>query len=275
LADPDLYIALKSVTPDQTKASARPFLEIPSFGIDGSLKRLEKVAAVILQAMQGSLIKRTIVFAEKHDDFQNLCRTFSMVILSRYRGLGPKDGPEGMTLEISEDVIPTKEKIMAPRSEGLFLALVKTSIVRHFRILYERNRRDREKRGLASPGMETQTPQFSKPAKGDSISRQFNLSQSNKMVSGEAIEATERDDKARSEKPPTELSIDVDGFNKGIARTDSGSTGAREKSGSPISEAGVASYPREPKIPDGQTEGTCPICKQMLPAEELKGAKWM
>ena len=198
-----------------------------------------------------------------------------MVILSRYRGLGPKDRPENMPLEISEDLIPTKEKIMAPRPEGLFLALVKTSIVRHFRILYERNRRDREERRLASPAMGTQTPQVSEPTKGDTIPRQFILPQSNKSASGEANQTAERDDEAQSEKQPTILSIDVDGFNTGIARTDSGRTGVREKSAPPISEAGVASYLRAPKIPDGQKEGTCPICKQVFPAEELKGVNWM
>ncbi|KAI8663493.1 hypothetical protein NCS57_00950500 [Fusarium keratoplasticum] len=271
----NLSLALKFVSPGQIKPSDQPLLEVPLFGIDGSLKRLEKVAAVILQATQGSLIKRTIVFAEKHDDFQKLSRTFSMVILSRYRGLGPKDRPENMPLEISEDLIPTKDKLLAPRPDGLFLALVKTSIVRHFRILYERDRRDRENRGLAAPAMETPTPQVSNPAEGDTIPRQFNLSQSNKLASGEANQTAERGDEAQSEKQPTVLSIDVDGFNTGIARTDSGSTSAHGKSASPVSETGVASYPRAPKIPDGQKEGTCPICKQVLPAEELKGANWI
>ena len=234
------------------------------------MKRLEKVAAVILQATQGSLIKRTIVFAKKDNDLQVLIRNFSIVILSRYRGLGP----ENMPWNIPENLIPTEEVIMAPRPEGLFLALVKTSIVRYFRILYERDRRAREKTRLASPAMETQTPQISEPVKEETTPRQFILPQSSKAASGKTTQTARRDGETQSVKPPTVLSIDVDGFNTGIVGTDSGSTGARKQPLPPVSEAGVASYPRPPKIPDGQ-KGPCPICEQVFPAEELRGVNWM
>ncbi|KAL5089321.1 hypothetical protein Trisim1_005883 [Trichoderma cf. simile WF8] len=210
-----------------------------------------------------------------HGDFQELAGIFSLAILWRYRGLAPKDTSGNMPLELSKNLIPTKEKILERYPEGLFLALVKTSIFRHFKILYERDRRDREKRGLAAPAMRSSTVQGSTPADGDTTTGQYKTPQSNKSVSGEANQTGERDDEARSKSQLTELSIDVDHYNTGIAGIDSASPTFDEKSAPPISEAGVASFPRAPKIPNGQTKGTCPICKQEFPAEELQGAKWI
>lgn len=201
-----------------------------------------------------------------------------MVILSGYRELAPKNKPENVLLEMSEDLIPTKGQVLAQHPEGLFLALVKTSIVRHFRILYERNRRDKEKRvlaALAALAMESPTLQGSNLAEGDAILKQVNPLQSNESALDKVNQTAERGDEARLEKQPTVLSNDVDDYSTGIAKIDSDSTSAHEKIARPISEAGVASYPRAPKIPDGQKTGTCPICKQVFPVEELKGVNWM
>lgn len=197
------------------------------------------------------------------------------MIFWRYRGLLPKDQSGNIRLKISEDLIPTKEKILERRPEGLFPALVKTSIVRHFRILYERDRRDREKRELLAATMRSSTPQGANPADGDIITGQYKSPQLNKSTLGEVKKTAERDDEARSENQLTELSIDVNRYNTGIAGIDSASPTSDEKPAPPISEAGVASFPRAPKIPNGETKGTCPICKQEFPAEELQGAKWM
>ncbi|KAI1086171.1 hypothetical protein F5B19DRAFT_182434 [Rostrohypoxylon terebratum] len=258
---------LESVAPDQTIASAKSALEILSFGSDGCLKRLEKIAALILQAIQGGLIRRTIVFAKKHKDFPEILEIFSMVILSRYSGLGWKErsGNIGGLKELT----PTPEQIMAPRPEGLFLALVKTSVVRHFKILYERNRRDREQARIPEP------------VTGNDMRQQFVSPRLSKSATG-AVNPTagqdRQDNDEQSVKPPTVLSIDVDCVNKEIARTDSGNAMTSEKSVDyvpPISEAGVTMYPMAPKISDGEKEGTCPICLQVFPAEELKGDKWI
>ncbi|QYT06300.1 hypothetical protein H0G86_013158 [Trichoderma simmonsii] len=265
-----LSLVLRLISSDQQKC----FLEIPLFGINESLKRLDRAAAVILQGSQSSLIKRTIVFAEKQDDFQRLSRTFSKVILSRYRGLRPEDQPENMPLEIA-DLIPTKEKVLAQRPEGLFLALMKTSIVRHFRILYERGRIDREKKLLAAPAMKASKSQGSNLADGDTIQRQYGPSQSDKLVPHGANQTAERENETRSENQPTALSIDMDSYITRIARLESASTSAHEKSVPPIAEASVVSYPRAPKIPYGQKEGICTICRQVFPAEELKNANWI
>ncbi|KKP06886.1 serine/threonine protein kinase [Trichoderma harzianum] len=214
---------------------------------------------------------RTIVFAKRHDDFQRLARTFSKVILSLHRGLAPNHKP----LEVLEDLIPTKEKILEQHPESLFLALVKTSIVRPFRILYERDIRDREKRGLLAPDMRSSTAQGANPADGDTITGQCKSPQSSKSAPGEANQTAERDDEARSENQLTVLSIDVNRYNTEIAGIDSASPTSDEKSAPPISEAGMMSFPRAPKIPNGQKKGICPICKQEFPAEELQGDKWI
>lgn len=268
-------IALKMISPSESEPSTKPFLEIPLFGINGSLRRLENIAAVILQATQGSLIKRTIIFAEKHEDFERLVRTFSMIILSRYRELAPKNKLENVPLQMSEDLIPTKEKVLAQHPEGLFLTLVKTSVVRHFKILYERSRRDKERKSTEAPAKRSSLPQDPNPVEDHTIQRQ---TQSNASEIHETNQTAPRSDEEQSEKP-TELSIDENGLKAGIAGMGAGmgseNTSGREKVAPPISESGVALYPRAPKILDGQEEGTCPICKRVLPAEELKGVKWM
>ncbi|PTB51390.1 hypothetical protein M431DRAFT_19399 [Trichoderma harzianum CBS 226.95] len=271
----NLSLAHRLIYSDKNEHHVKQSLESLLFIIEESLKRLNRVASVIIQASQDSLIKRTIVFAKQHGDFQELAKIFSLVIFWRYPGVLLKDQSGNIHLDIPEDPTLTKEKILKRRPEGLFLALVKTSIVRHFRILYERDRRDREKRVLLAPAMRSSTPQGANPADDDTIAAQYKSPQSNKSAPGEANQMAKRDDEARSENQLTELSIDVDRYNTGIAGIDSTSPTSDEKSAPPFSEAGVASFPRAPKIPNGQSKGTCPICKQEFPAEELQGAKWI
>lgn len=265
------YAALSSVSSDHTNASARPLLENPLFGIDGSLKRLEKVAAVILQATQGSLIRRAVVFAKNHNDFEEICRIFSRIILARYHVFRP----ENTSIFIDEDLIPSKDDIMAPRPASLFLALVKSSVVRHFRILYERGRRDREKTKHSRPEDGTRETQGSKLLEEGKIERRPIQQRPSGTTAAAPNYSTDVGDETKSENQPTLLSIDVDEYKKGIARTDSDSLGPRDKPAPPISEAGVAFFPPAPKISDGEKEAACPICQQVFPAEELRGGRWM
>ncbi|KAK4065581.1 hypothetical protein Trihar35433_7701 [Trichoderma harzianum] len=270
-----LDVLNKNLSLDKNEHHVKQSLESLLFIIEESLKRLNRVASVIIQASQDSLIKRTIVFAKQHGDFHDLANIFSLVIFWRYPGVLPKDQSGNIHLDISEDPTLTKEKILKRRPEGLFLALVKTSIVRHFKILYERDRRDREKGVLLAPAMRSSTPQGANPADDDITTGQYKSPQSNKSASGEANQTAKRDDEARSENQLTELSIDVDRYNTGITGIESTSPTSDERSAPPFSEAGVASFPRAPKIPNGELKGICPICKQEFPAEELQGAKWI
>ncbi|KAK4082401.1 uncharacterized protein Triagg1_2213 [Trichoderma aggressivum f. europaeum] len=261
----NLSLAHKIVSSNKNEQIVKQSLEILLFSIGKSLERLDWAASAIGQASQGKLINRTIVFARKHDDFKRLTRMFSLVILWRY---APKDQLGNMPLKSLEALIPSEKKILQRHPKGLFLALIKTSIVRHFGILYERNRRDKENKGLAALAMRSPKPQGSTPADGDTITAQYKSPQPNQPAPGEANQAAKRDDEARSENQLTVLSIDVDRYNTGRPTSD-------EKPAPLVSEAGGASFPRAPKIPNGQTKGTCPICKQEFPAEELQGAKWI
>jgi hypothetical protein len=280
LISADLYLctALNLVSSDPKEPFTESSLEIPLFGIDGSLERLEKVAAVIIQATQDSLIKRAIVFIEKQKDVQDVIKNFSWIILWRYSGLRPRDDEtQQVPLVVTKDHIPAKEKVLVQHPEGLFLALVKTSIVRHYRILYERSRNKKEKREPAAPAVsapELSLPQGFNPPEGDTVPRQANHIQSNERAPDKANQTAEPSDEAQSETQPTVLSINVADYNAEIARIGSGSTNAHEKPALSISEAGMAAFPREPKIPDGHKTGTCPICRQEFPTEKLKGANW-
>jgi hypothetical protein len=282
------YVVLSSVSSDHSQASARPLLESSLFGVDGSLKRLEKVAAVILRATQGSLIRRALVFANNHDDLEEICRIFSRMILARYHAFRSESVPmrigvhatlsEGdMTVPqqsgfIGEEPLPSKDDIMASQPADLFLALVKSSVVRHFRILYERNRRDREREKHEKP--ENKTQKIEPPEVGKTGNK-LTPPGPDQTATAAPNHPTDAEDETRSENQPTLLSIDTNEYKKGIVRTDSGDLRLRDKRGTPISEAGVAYLPPAPKIIEGQNEAVCPICRQVFPADDLRGASWM
>ncbi|KAF8861598.1 putative subtilisin, partial [Acephala macrosclerotiorum] len=195
--------------------SNRNSLDIPLFGVEGSLKRLETIAAAILQATQASLTRRVIAYAKKQQDYKDIVRRFSTIILARYRGLGPTDMPMFIRLED----LPSCEDIMRPKPLGLFFALVKCSVVRHYRIIYERNETDKD----------------------------------NKKALLEAPLAEEP-------KPPED---------------NSDRTTERPNKRAPVSEAGIALYPRPPKLSEGQKDATCPICKKVLSANEFENLSWI
>lgn len=184
------------------------------FFIRELLRCLDKLVSTTILATIGSAIPKITLFAAGHDDFKELSRMFLNVILSRYSLPVRKLILGESSTEVSEHFVPTKEVLLAAFPEGLFLALVKSSIVRYFKILYERDQRDTGNRG-ETPVMQMLTQNVCDPAKED-----------------------------MTDFPTT-------------------------------SEAGVALCHRAPKIPDGQKTGTCPICKQILPAEEFKNSNWI
>ncbi|KAI1130981.1 hypothetical protein F5Y10DRAFT_288390 [Nemania abortiva] len=123
-------------------------------------------------------------------------------------------------------------------------------------------------------GADAAIPRFREPATADDSSTHLITPQPTKLESSTADLSPNRGSEGKPKKPPIPLSIDMVLF-KGVTSADSGSSEAHEKPVSPIPEASVASYPAAPRTPDEQEEGICPICKQVLPVDELSGVKRM
>lgn len=260
------FAALKSDVSQETAVATRSVLEIPLFGIDGSLKRLEKVSAAIIQATQASLTRRVIAFAQRESnkhDCDRITRTFSMAILTRYRGLGPPDMP---MFGIPPEVIPSPDQILTSQPMGLFLALVKTFVVRHFRASYERKDNGSQNKKAPTQSHGEEEEQESGP---DTTGQE--KQQQSQSTPQKASQSSQSRDETQSETKTNPLSLQTNVFKEkmGEAST-SGPRGRR-----PVSEAGAATYPQPPKIMDGQTDAVCPICKRVQPVHVFEGPSWM
>lgn len=252
-------VAFNSDNSQQITDTSRSPLEIPLYGVDGSLRRLEKIAVAIFHATQASLTRRVIVYAKKQPDYKEITRVFSLAILSRYRGLGPEDMP---MFGIPEKLIPSPDEVLTTQPLGLFLALVKSSVVRHYRIAYERHENERENKKTIPQVLVEEEPE--PPADGlDRVKQQSNRPETipqEGLQLPELLQPKPREE-TESDTTPTPLSIQPDVFREKLGE-DASSSGSRI----PVSEAGVATYPQAPKISEGQEHATCPICKKSLPA---------
>jgi hypothetical protein len=210
------------------------------FGIEGSLKRLERIATVILQATQGSLARRVSVYAEK-------CRA--------------KEIEEGVEECIEDHVAAVIGfRFQGAITSSLSQLLVDACLYRHYRILYERSHRDQELPRLQLPAPLIRPPSQSEgqPTRAEAQS-EFHHPQ-------------QPEHESQSEHQTLPLTIDEKVVHEKLAEDSSAQP--QPKSPPSVSETGAALYPSPPNIPDGQTDGTCPLCLKVFPAEEFEGRRW-
>ena len=228
----------------------------------------------ILHATQASLTRRVIDYAKKEKDYPDIVRTFSMTILARYRGLGPQ---QSIPMFIDERFLPSSpDEVMKPKPLGLFLSLVKSSVARHYRMAYERNETDKENKESENKESIPQTPAAEEPKSPENDLDRTKWGPKQPTTEGPILEESQQS--KPSEETPSEsktqpLSIQMSAFKEKFGE-DASNSGPRAKQPT-VSEAGVASYPRAPKISDEQKDATCPICKKVLPANEFEGLSWM
>ncbi|RDW85690.1 hypothetical protein BP5796_04015 [Coleophoma crateriformis] len=238
------------------EALDRDVLQIPFFGIDGSLRRLERIATAIAHATHASLTRRVLLYAKKQDDYEEVSRIFSLSIIFRYRGLRLEDMP---MLDVPVEHIPSPDKIMAPQPLGLFLSLVKTSVIRHYRICYQRNivQEDSKK-----PTPQVVSAKSIKPAAVDLNRAEQRLERADDLLHTRYPELNT--EITQSEAMSNPLTLETAEFKKKLGEDASGSGRRAERQ--LVSEAGVALVPSAPRMSDGQKSGTCPICRESLPA---------
>jgi hypothetical protein len=193
-----------------------------------------------------------------------------MTILARYRGLGPQ---QNIPMFIDERFLPSSpDVVMKSKPLGLFLSLVKSSVARHYRIAYERIETDKENKKSIP-----QAPAAEEPKSPENDLDRTKGGPKQPTTKG-PIPLEESQQSKPSEETPSEsktqpLSIQMSAFKEKVGE-DASNSGPRAKQPT-VSETGVASYPRAPKISDEREDATCPICKKVLPANEFEGLSWM
>jgi hypothetical protein len=254
------------------------------FGIDGSLKRLERLAAAILDATEASLTRRVQAYAKKNRD-EELERHVWQVILARFPNLVPERDRKEMLLnspeasEASEEIeSSTRFGVLLESTlfSGLFRALFKSSIFRHYRIIYERERRLKDL---------NQPPSMKSPGLAGKSTGQSDLESHQPPTKPEEVQAMgfttpltnptlENADGTQSERPSTlPNTIDIPRFTKSMEATDTTDTSI--DGGYTVSESGNAMYPKAPRLPMEALEGICPLCGECCSADTFKEkVKW-
>ncbi len=209
------------------------------FGIDGSLKRLQRISDVILQATQDSLTRRISAYAEKYRD-----KDFEHHV--------------DRTIQWRFPHIP----------KSLHRVLVETALHRHYRILYDRDHRDQ-----GAPTLQLgPKPAATQPSrtKVDAKAQDAGKEKQNR----DTPEATSRplDTLTVSEPQSGPLTIDEDMVKAKIEEQSSAPTESRVRP--PVSETGAAFYPPAPAVAEGQKTAKCNLCLKEFPAEEFERRQW-
>jgi hypothetical protein len=248
------------------------------FGIDGSLKRLERLAAAILDAIEPSLTRRVHAYARKNRD-EEFERHVWQVILTRFPNVVPeKDRKEMLRYssegsETSEEIesTPFRELLESTLFSGLFRALFKSSIFRHYRIIYERERRLKDLN--QPPSMKSTESSKKSTGKSDLEPYQPPTTPEEAHDTGFTTPFTKADG-TQSERPSTRPNtIDIPLFQKSMEAPDKTDTSADD--GYTASESGNAMYPRPPRLPVEALDGICPLCGESCSADTFnEKGKW-
>ncbi|KAH8599218.1 hypothetical protein B0O99DRAFT_385347 [Bisporella sp. PMI_857] len=217
--------------------------ELALFGINGSLKRLEKFAAAILQATQGSLARRVSAFAQENHD-EEVERYINFMITYRFQVFG-RDGKSTSTL-------PPKMR------EILF----DSSVYRHYRLKRLRTKTIPERRQLRR-NVGTKPPSNMEDAV--TISR-VEHEDHPKKLSPQKLEKG-----AQSEYQTLPLTVNTRDFKKNLVETQSNPQQINKVS---VSEMGMPEFPPPPRPLNGEECCTCPFCGENFAIGDLEGYKW-
>jgi hypothetical protein len=226
-------------------------LDVALFGIEGSLKRLEKVSAAILKATEGSLARRVFAYAEEKLDNEFKEQVSNALKFRFSRAVPTTEGDLRF------------EEVMPPELKEL---LVDSFLHRHYRILYERRMRQGEeprvKEVSARRGEQHTATRLGVPRAGPQRQPEHDA--------GVLDQREQETTRSSIEKGP--LTIDEGVAVKKLAES---SVPPRPLAGAPsVSETGDALYPDPPVVPEGQNRVECPICLKSLDADVFCGERW-
>jgi len=186
--------------------------------------------------------------------------------------------PSTLTIILSNPVLirdfslPSPDEVMKPKPRGLFHSLVKSSVIRHYRIAYERHK-IRNVNQEPIPELAAEEHDAPRESDFDGDKSEPIRPTSREFTTPEESQPSKPSDETQSESQTQPLSIQLTMFKEKFG--EEASNYEHRAGRPPASEAGQASYPRAPKISDGQTEATCPICRKILPADDFEGESWM
>lgn len=262
--------ALKTTTANKDQEFLKQKLKAPLFGIDGSLKRLERLASAILYATEASLHRRVYKYAQKNAD-PEFERQVWLVLNSRFPQVVSSFDIARMQ-QLSSDLATESSSettyINSDIFSGLFRALFKTIIFRHYRMIYERERRQKDLNPPPLPEQEEspevpidqELPAPEKPSMGEPKA----------PVVKPALKNIQ-DNKSESTSPNT---IDGARLKANIENPEGQESQSGDETYS-ASESGQVIYPRPPQFPEGAEKGICTLCGQELPIDTFKDAEWM
>ncbi|KGO36167.1 hypothetical protein PEX1_083240 [Penicillium expansum] len=249
--------------------------KVPFFGIDGSLERLEKLATAILEVTEASVHRRVYAYQAKNQD-KRLERDVYLYLLGEFPNLVPNHAHRksmlfalGKAKSSDEDRSPQDFQAIFRSSwiPGLFRALSNSVLFRHYRIMYEQERR------LKGPNHHISTkgsPRLAERTLDPGLRREHTR-QAQPSLSPRAP-TIQNYTPSKSTKA---LTIDESNFDGRIKTAKYHHLAGTPSDGAySVLESGHDIYPNPPQLPEGATEGVCTLCRQSLPASNFEGNQW-
>lgn len=208
-------------------------------GIEAALKRLDRIAIIILQATQNSLVRRMAVYTveSRNESFEKHVDN-----VLRYR---------------FQDALPA----------GLRELIYSSILHRYYRIRYERDHRNQEKPRWEQPPIQQVPERIAERSAHPAPSLQPAAS-----AQPEIIPEQTRDTISEAQTQP--LTVDEEIVREKLKEGLSATPSRRNMETASRSETGDALYPKAPEIRDGQKTAICTICLRDYEADVFKEQKW-
>jgi hypothetical protein len=207
-------------------------------GIEGSLKRLDRIAIIILQATESSLARRILAYAEQARN-ESYEERVNMVLRYRF-----------------QNALPEELRI-----------LIHTSILhRYYRIQYRRKHRTEE-----TPRWEVRPQHAPEPVAEPQTQP---IATHRPAVMDEPMDRSPQRYEARFDAKSEPLTVDEGVIEEKLKEGLSAPPSRKPVDSASVSETGDALYPKAPEIREGQSKGTCPICLKEYDAGIFEGLKW-
>ena len=261
------------------------YLKVSNFGIDGSLDRLERLAAAVLDASEASLNHRVTAYAARKRDLE-LERLVWLIILTRFPNVVPSSGRQELQLFVSssgagDDADSTDEAqllnerfqtlLQSDSFTGLFRALFKTTLFRHYRMLYERERRWKDRKKSEAVLERTAPSETHEAEEMFPEATQLVRVLPERPVSG-LTTAQPAPSVTVTTLPHT---IDEVRFKSQMENAEPPETPDADWDKDNVSESGPGDYPRPPRLPENAESAICPLCGELCPADVFEGTRWM
>lgn len=226
--------ATSITSPADSASTVQDQLQVSVAGVEGSLKRLDRIAVIILHATESSLARRIQAFAERSRD-RLYEEQVDMVLTYRFQNALPP---------------------------GLSKILRDSILHRYYRIQYERSHHVPEASTLEKP-VSISKQLLETPAEPSSHSKPTVAEEPENLPA-----------KALSETKTTPLTLDEDVIREELRQGLSLPVSRKNVDIASQSETGDALYPNPPEIEKGSAFAKCPICLKDYDVETFEGFRW-